>query len=240
VPVYFLLVLTVLVVGGYLLNKSMKENARRRAEEEARLKQAKEGQLRLEEQRKRQEEERQEDQLLDRIVNCPLCRGTLKCHDVDYQRWNDGVDAWMNECYYLPPGSSLPEIRSPFRGRGISQIDCPLCDDGTACARLLDEQETVGCSACGGAGAIEIVKKLDVGATKTRTTCETCHSSGHLSVNHRRLKVKTAKKSGKACYWRSLKEVRKEGNTLVFDLDDSDTARFFSKWRPRTGPQPSG
>lgn len=69
------------------------------------------------------------DETFDRIVNCPLCGGTLTCFIYDWSSEFNWDKAYTNR-------------RNEGEGYRWRIVDCPLCaGEGTAFARLLPDQE---------------------------------------------------------------------------------------------------
>jgi len=116
------------------------------------------------------------DEDFDRIVNCPLCGGSLECDHYDWAtEWNS------SKAYTNGP-------REKSTAYSYQRVKCPLCDGtGTALARLTEA--TTNCSGCGGVGSVEMTVKLDVGARREKKQCAACGGNGKR--NQQRIEIQT-------------------------------------------------
>jgi hypothetical protein len=164
------------------------------------------------------------DENFDRIVNCPLCRGSLKCFC----------------CRSTPPngmgGSNFFKSYHDQAGQGehsnYQEEKCPLCDDtGTAQARVTDSIKT--CTVCGGTGSVETTVKLDIGSRRERSRCSACGGSGKIA--HQLIEIKTFAPAPESCYFSFDKgprySVSQKANSVAIDLEGA-AKTFFAKWQP--------
>ena len=160
------------------------------------------------------------DETFDRIVNCPLCGGTLTCFIYDWSSEFNWDKAYTNR-------------RNEGEGYRWRIVDCPLCaGEGTAFARLLPDQE-VGCSDCRGSGSVQRVIELDVGARKEAYPCTSCRGLGNRT--RRRIEIKTHSSAREKVYFYigdNIHSLSKGQATTQIDLEGA-AELFFAKWHAR-------
>ena len=159
------------------------------------------------------------DETFDRIVNCPLCGGSLECW---YYKYVTDVN-WSEA--YINVRNDHGEVEDRYTWR---KVTCPLCDGtGTALARIT--ATTGSCKKCGGRGSVETTVRLDVGARKESVQCSACQGKGTLTQEQ--IEIQTFKNAGKSCYIYLPEFHSIDGGHTTFDLEGG-AKTFFSKWQP--------
>jgi len=164
------------------------------------------------------------DESFDRIVNCPLCRGSLECFCRRSFRRGDSGESYFFKFYC--------DRRTEAEGCSYEIDRCPLCDGtGTALARVTDSSRN--CTVCGGAGSVETTVKLEIGARRERARCSACGGSGKNA--HQLLEIRTFASTPESCYF-SLDDgprysVSQHANSVTVDLEGAAKV-FFAKWQP--------
>jgi hypothetical protein len=161
----------------------------------------------------------------DRLVNCPLCKGSLQCFKCYW------VGAFQTSTYYTDDQRYQGEAYS------YSRVACPLCDGtGTALARVTEAR--INCPECHGAGTVGAVVRLEVGARKERSRCFTCGGSGQIS--QQRIEIETHHAAVLECsFFFGDKQYRIEkpyfsgSNASHVTVELIGPAKeFFAKWQP--------
>src|SRR5450759_2327188 len=130
------------------------------------------------------------DENFDRIVNCPLCRGSLECFCRRSTARGDSGESYFFKSYC--------DRRGEQEGSNYQTDRCPLCDGtGTALARVTDS--TKNCTVCSGAGSVETTVKLDIGARRERAHCSACGGSGKKA--YQLIEIKTFASAPESCYF---------------------------------------
>ncbi len=157
----------------------------------------------------------------DRVVNCPLCCGTLECFHYSWATELNWSKAYTNQKEYADnPAYSYSRVR------------CPLCDGtGTVLARLTNA--STGCRACGGAGAIETTVKLDIGVRREKRECGTCGGSGKRT--QQRIEIQTFAPAPQTYYFHfddgQQHSIHAQWSSVTIDLEGA-AKEFFAKWHP--------
>jgi hypothetical protein len=160
------------------------------------------------------------DDTFDRIVNCPLCGGTLECWHLTYES-NVGLFKYYKNVRNGDHGED--EWRYSWQ-----RETCPLCDGtGTALARVIAVVDK--CKECGGRGSVETITRLEVGVRRENVQCFICEGKGELAQE--RIEIQPFNNPRKSCHIDLGGSHFIRDGRFILDLE-GEVKKFFSKWQP--------